>query len=115
MLNITCPLYLIVFQFLQCPLCQTVVGDNLELMKHLLGHSEKQPTAEELLNISQCRYCAKNFPTEGELDQHVLEVSIFLFMYNVIGLDLILFVSTMNLTKKFNNASRKKSFKLTCF
>ena len=69
---------------MQCPLCQTIVGDNLELMKHLLGHSEKQPTAEELLGIIQCRYCVKNFSSEEEVDQHVQEVSTVLGLFGVL-------------------------------
>ncbi|XP_026293771.1 uncharacterized protein LOC113217881 isoform X3 [Frankliniella occidentalis] len=54
----------------KCPMCHHQISDNLTLMKHILGHSEKDPTIEELLRIHLCRYCAKLFPTQDELVRH---------------------------------------------
>lgn len=57
----------------KCSLCSAMVQDNLTLMKHLLGHSE-QPSAEEILDLKMCIYCAKVFPTSEEENDHVLQV-----------------------------------------
>ena len=59
----------------KCHLCKKLYMNNIEFMKHLSLHVEKEnlATAVDLVDICQCKYCYKDFTSESTMQTHLNE------------------------------------------
>ena len=59
-------------QAFKCHVCKKVFMNNLEFMKHLHLHVDTdRDTAIDMADLSQCRFCYKDFDSEEKANSHV--------------------------------------------
>ena len=56
----------------KCHICKKIFMNNIEFMKHLSLHVENERvTAVDLVDLSQCKYCLKDFESNFTLQKHL--------------------------------------------
>ena len=56
----------------KCHVCKKLYMNNLEFMKHLHLHVETdRETAIDMADLSQCKYCYKDFDSEAKVQEHL--------------------------------------------
>ena len=56
----------------KCHICKKLYMNNLEFMKHLHLHVETdRETAIDMADLSQCKYCYKDFDSEAKVQEHL--------------------------------------------
>jgi len=56
----------------KCHICKKLYMNNLEFMKHLHLHVETdRETAIDMADLSQCKYCYKDFDSEAKAQEHL--------------------------------------------
>ena len=56
----------------KCHICKKIFMNNIEFMKHLSLHVENErATAVDLVDLSQCKYCLKDFESQFNLQKHM--------------------------------------------
>jgi len=59
----------------KCHLCKKLFMNNVEFMKHLHLHVESdRATAVDLADLTQCKYCYKDFETPFKMQEHYEEI-----------------------------------------
>jgi len=59
----------------KCHLCKKLFMNNVEFMKHLHLHVESdRATAVDLADLTQCKYCYKDFETPFKMQEHFEEL-----------------------------------------
>ncbi|XP_067003652.2 uncharacterized protein [Anabrus simplex] len=60
---------------IKCCACQRKFTNNIQLMKHLILHAQKESHLSiELVDVTQCKYCLKIFPTSFLMQTHIEEI-----------------------------------------
>ncbi|XP_023225831.1 uncharacterized protein LOC111626616 isoform X2 [Centruroides sculpturatus] len=56
----------------KCQLCKKYIDNNIKVMKHMNGHIEKSRQKNlDLLDLTQCKYCFKEFQTPYSMQCHI--------------------------------------------
>ena len=56
----------------KCHVCKKLYMNNLEFMKHLHLHVETdRETAIDMADLTQCKYCYKDFDSEAKAEEHL--------------------------------------------
>merc|ERR1711962_1842027 len=56
----------------KCHICKKLYMNNLEFMKHLHLHVETdREAAIDMADLSQCKYCYKDFDSEAKVQEHL--------------------------------------------